>query len=1084
METDAAADLDIQASGSEFDDSALSSQLESPARRVRSRLQRLAHSSPAASASLVRLPTPASPPGRQRQPGRSPDPSLRPRAARAPRVPPGRGSRSPTPSRGRRPRGSSRSDRRLRSRRDSSPAPLRGSVRSPALRGSPARRLYSSDTVYQLRCELRRRGLRFFSSARKAELIQQLCIDDDRCRSSPARRAAIAPSLSSGGDGSSQAPTPVYPAPAASPLAAHGLAGPAPAAFVAAPQGLTVPARFPPPLLPGYTPPAPLLATDSTVPPGGCPPPAPGAFRLPSYTLGSAGMLPPPPHAGVNDPPPVSLTLRHQILAGADVDLSSLLSLFPDQGHRRDVDCGSVIVSLKSTGPASRVLSFTEFVVAFSRYTDVICSVFPHRQRELNDYLAVVAGLAVSYGGAHFYTYHRLFSAKCAARVSSWNQCPYWGALDLELHSRVFLNVQLSTCAVCCASDHRSADCPMVEGNKPRSSAPKAVTKSTAAVPTHSQSAGALEDRQGHDVYPRQVCHRFNVSNCTLSNCRFLHVCNFCAGAHARLVCPVYKPANKRLRQRYLKSPIVVSALAAELASHPDREFTSYLLSGLTQGFHPGISAMPTTSFVCDNLLSAVNDPSVVSELLASEVKSGFMIGPFSTPPFPSYRVNPIGVATRKYSGKKRLIVDLSAPHNILVPSINSLIPIEDYSMSYQTVDDAVRLVKLAGRHSWLFKADITAAFKGLPIDPDFWHLFGVSWRGLFYFAVRLTFGCRSSPKIFDTLSEALCWILSNNYDTKLLVHLLDDFLTVTPPTDHPSAGRERVLEVFGKLGVPISEEKTCGPVHSLEFLGIIVDSSGFFTALPKEKVDRIITAIDGFLTTPSTNKQALLSLLGHVNFAMRVIPQGRAFVSNLLTTAHSVPALDDPVSLDAHCMKDLEMWRMFLLQWNGHSMFYEDHLSSPEDIRLFTDAAPSVGFGGYYDGRWFASPWPPELSDLSPDMASSAAFEMYPVVIAALLWGSSWSGRNILVYCDNEAAVFAINKCRSRAPLMSRFLRRLVWTAACHQFTLTAAHVPGTHNGIADSLSRLSFQRFRTLAPDADPDPTPVPPFSDAVFL
>lgn len=111
-----------------------------------------------------------------------------------------------------------------------------------------------------------------------------------------------------------------------------------------------------------------------------------------------------------------------------------------------------------------------------------------------------------------------------------------------------------------------------------------------------------------------------------------------------------------------------------------------------------------------------------------------------------------------------------------------------------------------------------------MPIDPDFWHLFSVHWRRLFYFAVRLTFG-RSSPKIFNTFSEALCWILSNNYNTKLLVHLLDDFLTVTPLSDPPSAGRERVLGVVNKLGVPIYEEKTCCPTHSLEFLGIIVDS-------------------------------------------------------------------------------------------------------------------------------------------------------------------------------------------------------------------------------------------------------------------
>jgi hypothetical protein len=36
----------------------------------------------------------------------------------------------------------------------------------------------------------------------------------------------------------------------------------------------------------------------------------------------------------------------------------------------------------------------------------------------------------------------------------------------------------------------------------------------------------------------------------------------------------------------------------------------------------------------------------------------------FDAPPFSVYRVSPIGIAEGKYSGKKRLILDLSSLHN------------------------------------------------------------------------------------------------------------------------------------------------------------------------------------------------------------------------------------------------------------------------------------------------------------------------------------------------------------------------------------------------------------------------------------
>ncbi len=88
---------------------------------------------------------------------------------------------------------------------------------------------------------------------------------------------------------------------------------------------------------------------------------------------------------------------------------------------------------------------------------------------------------------------------------------------------------------------------------------------------------------------------------------------------------------------------------------------------------------MPDYSLVCKNLLSALKEPEVVDSLLEKEVKKGFTIGPFDDTPFPDYRINPIGIATRKYSGKKHLIIDLSAPHNDAAQSISSLIPLAPF---------------------------------------------------------------------------------------------------------------------------------------------------------------------------------------------------------------------------------------------------------------------------------------------------------------------------------------------------------------------------------------------------------------------
>ena len=114
--------------------------------------------------------------------------------------------------------------------------------------------------------------------------------------------------------------------------------------------------------------------------------------------------------------------------------------------------------------------------------------------------------------------------------------------------------------------------------------------------------------------------------------------------------------------------------LADELTNYPDSEFRDYLLSRLSNGFHTGLKHLPATSFICRNLRSTLSQPQIVAELILSvvnkDIDKGFLFGPFDSIPFQNFLINPIGIAEGKYSKKKRLIVDLSAPHKNLKISV------------------------------------------------------------------------------------------------------------------------------------------------------------------------------------------------------------------------------------------------------------------------------------------------------------------------------------------------------------------------------------------------------------------------------
>ena len=128
-------------------------------------------------------------------------------------------------------------------------------------------------------------------------------------------------------------------------------------------------------------------------------------------------------------------------------------------------------------------------------------------------------------------------------------------------------------------------------------------------------------------------------------------------------------------------------------------------------------------------------------------------------------------------------------------------------------------------------------AFKQIPFHPSLWHLYGVKWNGEYFFYTRLVFGSRSSPKMFDWLSQAICWMLAHhNYGIDFILHLLDDFLTV----DSPNVTADRTMAIlsliFNRLHIPIAPHKTVGPTVELQYLGIILNTSTMQATFPKEK--------------------------------------------------------------------------------------------------------------------------------------------------------------------------------------------------------------------------------------------------------
>ena len=299
-----------------------------------------------------------------------------------------------------------------------------------------------------------------------------------------------------------------------------------------------------------------------------------------------------------------------------------------------------------------------------------------------------------------------------------------------------------------------------------------------------------------------------------------------------------------------------------------------------------------------------------------------------------------------------------------------------------------------------------------------------------------------------------------------------------TPPPDSLCrASLSSMILTFQKLNIPISTPKTEGPSQIIQFMGIILDSGKMEARLPEDKVERIKSALSTFQSQRSTTLQELQSLIGTLNFACKVIPPGRPFLQRIIHLTRGVKKPHHHIKLTTGFYKDIEMWKMFIDQWNGIGLFLSPLWETSDTLSLFTDASGSLGYGGIFQKRWFQGKWLP-CQQLGQGGISILWQELYAINVACHLWGAHWRSKRIHFYCDNQGVVEVINSRRSKVPRVMDLVRDLTLCTLRHNFYFRAVYVPEIKNNIADSLSRFQMERFHQLAPQAHATADPIPAY------
>ena len=133
-------------------------------------------------------------------------------------------------------------------------------------------------------------------------------------------------------------------------------------------------------------------------------------------------------------------------------------------------------------------------------------------------------------------------------------------------------------------------------------------------------------------------------------------------------------------------------------------------------------------------------------------------------------------------------------------------------------------------------------------------------------------------------MADALQWVVEKR-GVRHFYHYFDDYITLGAPQSRERQENQlTLLQTCRELGVPVADHKCEGPTTSIEFLGIVVDSMELELKLSDAKIQDLKVELDSWRARKSCKKRKLLSLIGILNHACKVVRPGRSFCDALST--------------------------------------------------------------------------------------------------------------------------------------------------------------------------------------------------------
>lgn len=509
----------------------------------------------------------------------------------------------------------------------------------------------------------------------------------------------------------------------------------------------------------------------------------------------------------------------------------------------------------------------------------------------------------------------------------------------------------------------------------------------------------------------------------------------------------------------YLSAKIPVSSALnipqweQALQNYHDSQLCDHLRYGWPVGY---LKPDPPVSIQV-NHRSALEFPDHIEKFIHTELSHDALVGPFTEPPFfPWARTSPLMTRPKKNSKDRRVIIDLSFPAG---RDVNSGINIKsvlgrDTSYTLPTISDLIAKLQLEGSGAFIWKADLSRAYRQFRIDPLDAPLMCIQFQGQFYIDKCPAFGCRTSSSACQRAANALVYIMAQAGYFSLAY--LDDFAGCSLHYQDAKNAFDHFITISKSLGLQLAVNKCFPPNTQVEWLGYKIDSIAMTVCIPESKLEEVIDECKKWVVRRQASKQMIQSLLGKLVHVSNCIQQARKFIVRIIATLRSMK--DEGWILTSHeFCKDIQWFLHFASASNGVLLY-----NPTRDIfECECDSSLSAA-GGLMSPYFYAWRYNDQHRQNFPSIHELEAINL---LISYRTFAPFIQSDNalVIIYTDNIASSYALETGRTKDPTLASCARELWLLAARRLHQISVKHKPGRQLEFVDALSRMHSDHIKS---------------------